>query len=165
MWRKGLLVLAMVSLAIAGCGGDDGDADADADRGEEARQVVTDTIAAFEAGDYQAMCDLQTKRVNTSIAEITKTDTCPEGYEKLFNNQTEFGGVGATSATPFDDFVEQLGDYEVGEATSQEDGAFQVALDGPQEAWSLVVDEDGELKVSELFATPEANTPSTGVGG
>jgi hypothetical protein len=164
MWRKGLLVLAVVSLAIAGCGGDD---DND-DRGEEARQVVIDTIVAFEAGDYQAMCDLQNERVNTSIAEITKTDTCPEGYEKLFSNQKEFGGVGATSATPFDDFVEQLGDYEVGEATlSEEDGTLQgeVALDGPEEALSLVVEEDGEMKVSELFVTPEANTPSTGLGG
>jgi hypothetical protein len=37
-----------------------------------------------------------------------------------------------------------------------------VKLDGPQDAATLLEDEDGELKVSELFVTPNANSPGTG---
>lgn len=54
--------------------------------------------------------------------------------------------------------VDSLADYQVGEATLTDTGA-QVVLDGPEEAATLLVDEDGELKASELFVTPDANTP------
>ena len=165
MRRQGLLALAVFLLAFAGCGGDDGDEGGDL--GEEAQQAVTETIAAYEAGDYEAMCELQDARVTKSITSIAKTDTCAEGYEKIFNNQKAFGGVGATSDHPFDDFVDQLGDYEVGEATINEDEdpiTGEVALDGPEDAVSVVVQEDGVMKVSELFVTPDANNPA-GTGG
>lgn len=155
MWRQGLLGLMALALAFAGCGGGE---DTTA-REDEARQAVLDLIAAFQDGDYETACAVQDQRVNESIISLTKKDTCAKGYEKLFANQAKLGGE--PGERPFDEFLKLLDDYEVGEATLEgEEGALsgQVLLEGPEEAASLVVEEDGEIKVSELFVTPDANT-------
>jgi hypothetical protein len=139
----------------AACGGDD-EPDASAEQ-EEARQVTEDAIAAMKAKDFETFCELSTQEVNEAIATVAKTDTCAEGYPVLFEKQGGFG----EGKHPFDDFIDSLADYEVGEATATDTGA-QVKLNGPQDAATLLEDEDGELKVSELFVTPNANSPGTG---
>jgi hypothetical protein len=102
---------------------------------------------------------VQDQRANEGVTKLAKTDTCPEAYVELFKNQSDFAGV---PGKPFDDFVDQLGDYEVGAATVPSevgDFAAEVALEGPIEGVrSFLVEEDGELKVSELFVTPDAGT-------
>lgn len=154
MRRQGLLGLAAAAILIAGCGGDDED-----DRAAEAQQLVNDALAAFAAEDYEAMCDLQDQRANDTVIEISKQDTCPEGYAEIFEKQSDFTPEGGQ---PFDEFISALDDYEAGEVTFLEEGemAAEVELVGPEVASSFLRDEDGELKVSELFVTPDANLPN-----
>jgi len=140
----------MLAAGLAACGGDD-EPDASAGQ-EEARQVTDDAIAAMKAQDFETFCELSTQEVNDSVASLAKTDTCAEGYPVLFHKQGDFG----EGKHAFDDFVDSLSDYEVGEATVTDAGA-QVKLDGPLDAMTLLEDEDGQLKVSELFVTPNAN--------
>ncbi len=162
MRRKGLLGLAAAAILISGCGGDD-EADSSATE-QEAQDVVATHIAAFQDGDFELVCETLDERGNESIITISKQDTCAEGYEELFSRQRAFGGV---AGKPFDDFVDQLGDYEVGPATvpGAADFAAEVSLEGPIEGVkSFLVEEDGELKVSELFVTPDAATsPESGL--
>ncbi|MFI5025165.1 MAG: hypothetical protein ACHQCI_00225 [Solirubrobacterales bacterium] len=161
MRRKGLLGLAVAAILFAGCGdGDDGESQDP--QTEEAQQVVSDMIAAYRAKDFEQVCELTDERGNDSIETITKQDTCAEGYEELFKRQSAFAGV---PGKPFDDYLDTLGQYEVGDVEVQDDGSIHVLLEGPIDGvFSLVVEEDGELKVSELFVTPSAAaSPGSGL--
>ena len=155
--RMFLATAAVLALAagLAACGSDD-ESDSSADQ-EQARQVTEDAIAALQDHDFETFCDLSTQEVNESIATVAKTDTCAEGYPVLFRKQGGFG----EGKNAFDEFVDSLSDYEVGEAKITDTGA-QVMLDGPEDAATLLENEDGEFKVSELFVTPNANSPGTG---
>ena len=156
MRRKGLLGVVAAAILIAGCGGDDDD-----DRTAEAQQVVNDALAAFADKDFEEMCELQDQRANDAITELGKADTCAEGYEVIFAKQGEFVLEGGQ---PFDEFIAQLTDYEAGEVTfvDEESYAAEVELVGPKTASSFLADEDGELKVMELFVTPNPNEPNQG---
>lgn len=159
LW-KGLLALAVVSLALAGCG-DDGSsesADGDAPSAEEAQQVVTDMIAAYQDGpDWAAVCDLSDQRAIDSITEVTGQDDCTAGYEFIEKNQAD---LTEGTKNPVTDFAALLGTYEVGDAKITDEGAT-VKLEGKSPATSRLVVEDGEFKVSELFVTPDAATPGS----
>jgi hypothetical protein len=156
----GLLAALAVAVLTGGCGGDDGnDVDAE-DRSAEVQQVVNDTLAAYVDKDFEAMCELQDQVVNESIAEAGKADTCAEGYENIFKEQADFTAQG--QGQPFDDFIKQLDGYEAGAVTFPESGPrdAEVALEGPKEATTLLVEEEGEFKVSELFVTANPNAPN-----
>ena len=154
---KTLLVLAMAILGLAACG-DDGSSDSGSPSAEDARQVVTEMIAAYQDGpDWAAVCDLSDQRALDSITEATGQDDCPAAYEFIEQNQSD---LVQGQKNPVDDFAALLDSYEVGEAELTDEGAT-VTLEGDSPATSRLVVEDGEFKVSELFVTPDASTPGS----
>lgn len=157
MLKAGVLVAAL-ALAAAGCGSDDVPT-------EEAQAAVNGQIQAFIDGDYERVCELGDARGRESIAQTADTETCAEGYEELFRRQQDFS---ENEGKPFDDFVEMLEEYEAGEVTEVEFDdspiSYEVKLVGPEEASAFLVEEDGEVKVSELFVTPDAGAVVGGGG-
>jgi hypothetical protein len=154
MRRVIIIAAAGLALGLTACGGDDGD-DSSSAREDQARQAVIDTIAAYDDRDFDTVCDLLDERGQKSIVTVAKTDTCPEAYKALFADERHFGGPGK----PFTTFADTLQKYQVGDATLTDAGAEVALTAGPQgPATSFLVDQDGELKVSELFVTPDANT-------
>jgi len=151
------LTLIAVALVGAGCGGDDDEAK------EQAEAAVRGQIAAYEARDFDGVCEFQNLEGRNGIMEITGEDNCPDAYRELFRRQEDLEGGGE----PFDEFVEMLGDYEVGEAISSEiEGpvAWEVPLIGPKEASAFLVEEEGTVRVRELFVTPDAGSAPPGGG-
>ncbi|MGZ8667317.1 MAG: hypothetical protein ACXWZM_09430 [Solirubrobacterales bacterium] len=120
---------------------------------------MIDTIAAYGDGpDWATVCELSDTRARESLQSITKEDSCEAAYGQLERNQA---GLVEGQKAPIDDFAALLAEYEVGEATLTDDGA-EVELTGPAgPATSFLMLEGGELKVSELFVTPDASTPGS----
>ncbi len=155
---KALLGLAAICALLAGCGDDD-DSSPDAAGAEQARQAVIDTIAAYADGpDWAAVCKLADARAHEALQKLTKEDSCEAAYVHLERKQE---GLVEGHKHPIDDFAKLLAEYDVGEATLTDEGA-EVKLTGPAgPATSYLVLEDGTLKVSELFVTPDAATPGS----
>jgi hypothetical protein len=149
--------LAALALGLAACGGDD---DSSGTSEDDAREAVIETIAAYGNGpDWEAVCELADERAHSALESVTETEDCVAAYEKLYRRQ---GKLVEGSKAPIDDFAALLQEYEVGEAELTDDGA-EVELSGPAgPATSFLVLEDDELKVRELFVTPDAVTDPGG---
>jgi len=152
--RAGLTLIA-IALVAAGCGGDD-------EAKEQAEAAVRGQIAAYQDRDFEGVCEFQNQEGRDGIMAITEEDNCPDAYRELFRRQEELEGGGK----PFDDFADMLGDYEVGEAipSDLEPVQWEVPLIGPKEASAYLVEEEGTVRVRELFVTPDAGSPPPGGG-
>jgi hypothetical protein len=153
--RIGTGVIAVVLLlALGGCGSDDS-SDSTSAQAEEARAAVQAQIDGFADHDFEKVCEVTDAQGVKGLTALTKTDTCPEAFAAIFRQQDTIQGGGAH---PVDDFVKELQDYKVGKATPIDDpdlapNDWQVELIGPKDATSFLVEEDGEIKVHELFNT------------
>lgn len=150
-------IAAALLLALGGCGsGDSSDSSSSTSaQAEEARAAVQGQIDALRDHDFEKLCDLQDAQGVKGMTSLMKTDTCPEAFKEVFRRQNQIQGGGEK---PIDAYVDELQQYKVGEATQLEDSEavpfdWQVELIGPKDASSYLIEEDGEIKVHELFNT------------
>lgn len=152
--RSAAAVLAAIfAVTLAACGEDE-----EEQRGEEAREVVTDAIAAYEAKDWEAFCAVAGTAIRETVPETTGTDSCPQAYARYFSGK--FGDI-----DEYEQFREKLIQAEVGEASLTERGAVvALTVPGEESAATYLVEEDGEFRIEEMLATADT-AAGQGPGG